>query len=470
MSAWPTQKNRAAPRARPVDSTNTNIDTIAAVATAPGRAALAIVRMSGPKAIAIARRVFTPWPEAARRTRLARVSDTSGALIDEGLLTYYEAPASFTGEDLVEFTCHGGPLASGLIVAAFAGAGARPAEPGEFTRRAVLNGKLDLLQAEAVGDMADATSRAALTIAMSQLDGGLSRRINALRERIIEVEALAAYDIDFPEEDDGPIAPDRILKAARDVIAQIDALVTTAPVGELIREGACVVIAGSPNVGKSSLFNAMLGRQRAIVTPIPGTTRDALEALTEAGGWPIRLVDTAGLRESDDTVERLGIEVSRSYLGRASVVLACGDTSEALTLVVEAIESLSGAPIVRVHTKADLLTAAKRPKVAGAVCVSAESGEGLADVAGAIATALSSARGTLQLDAPVITRERHRFALTAARAELEEFAETFEAKRAPAVVAAVHLREATRILEELVGSVDVEDVLTKLFSSFCVGK
>ena len=445
-------------------------DTIAAVATAPGRAALAIVRMSGPRALAIARRLVSPWPDAPRRSSLARASDETDALLDEGVLVYYEAPASFTGEDVVEFTCHGGPLTPGLIVAAFAAAGARPAEPGEFTRRAVLNGKLDLLQAEAVGDLADATSRAALRIALSQLDGGLSRRISALRERIIEVEALAAYDIDFPEEDDGPVAPERILNGVRDVIAQIDALATTAPVGELIREGACVVIAGEPNVGKSSLFNAMLGRRRAIVTEIPGTTRDALEAVTEANGWPIRLVDTAGLRDSTDTVEKLGIEVSQSYLERADVVLACGDSAESLAHVATAVATLSAAPVVLVRTKADLLTSADRSKVLDAVTVSAESGDGLADVAGAVAAALASARGALQLDAPLVTRERHRFALGAAREELSAFIEAWEVRRVPPVVAAVHLHEATRILEEMVGSVDVEDVLNKLFSTFCVGK
>jgi len=449
---------------------DSSADTIAAVATAPGRAALAIVRMSGSRSLAIASRLVAPWPDAPRRTRLARVSDEGGVAIDEGLLTYYEAPASFTGEDLVEFTCHGGPLAPGLIVATLVAAGARPAEPGEFTRRAVLNGKLDLIQAEAVGDLADAMSRASLRVALAQLDGGLSRRINALRDRIIEVEALAAYDIDFPEEDDGPVAPERILSAARDVIAQINALATTAPAGELIREGACVVIAGAPNVGKSSLFNAMLGRQRAIVTEIPGTTRDALEAVTEAGGWPIRLVDTAGLRESTDPVEKLGIEVSRSYLGRADMVLACGDSAESLAHVAAAVAMLCNAPVVRVRTKADLLTPADRSNVTDAVSVSAESGEGLADVAGAVACTLSSMRGMLQLDAPMVTRERHRYALRAARGEIAEFVEVWEARRAPSVVAAVHLREATRILEELVGSVDVEDVLSKLFSTFCVGK
>jgi tRNA modification GTPase len=442
-------------------------DTIVAVATAPGRAALAIVRLSGDRALEIGRRVLTPWPDGARVSRLARARERDGSEIDEGVAVFYESPASFTGEDAVEFTCHGGPLAPALVAAAFAAAGARPAEPGEFTRRAVLNGKLDLLQAEGIGDMTEAASRAALRVALSQMDGGLSRRISALRDRIIEVEALAAYDIDFPEEDDGPIPAARILGVARDVIAQIDQVLATAPVGELVRTGACVVIAGEPNVGKSSLFNALLGRKRAIVTDIPGTTRDALEAVTEADGWPIRLIDTAGLRDSTDTVEKLGIEVSREYIGRADVALVCGDTSVSLERAAKTVATLTDAPIVRVFTKADRNNGKPGPD---AVPVSAESGAGLKELATAVASEIQSRRGQLTLDAPLITRERHRFALEAAKSELAGFVEAFAARKVPAVVSAVHLREATRLLEELIGSVDVEDVLDRVFSSFCVGK
>ena len=454
---------RAAPK-RPVDS---RTDTIVAVATAPGRAALAIVRLSGSRALEIGHEVLSPWPEAARSARLARARDRDGAPIDEGIAIHYEGPASFTGEDSVEFTCHGGPLAPALVAAAFVAAGARPAEPGEFTRRAVLNGKLDLLQAEGIGDLTEAASRAALRVALSQVDGGLSRRIGALRDRVIEVEALAAYDIDFPDEDDGPIPATRILSAARDVIAQIEQVLATAPVGELVRAGACVVIAGEPNVGKSSLFNAMLGRRRAIVTDIPGTTRDALEAITEADGWPIRLIDTAGLRDSTDTVEKLGIEVSREYIGRADVALACGDTGASLRRAADAVATLTDAPVVLIFTKAD--RGVERAP-AGAVAVSAESGSGLAELASAVSRALESRRGQLSFDAPLITHERHRFALEAAKAELAGFVVAWEEDRVPAVVAAVHLREATRLLEELIGAVDVEDVLDRVFSSFCVGK
>jgi tRNA modification GTPase len=297
----------------------------------------------------IGERLIRPWPAQVRNATLGRVHDDRGDLLDEGVVVVYRAPASYTGDDTVEFTCHGGPIAPASIAAAFVSAGARPAEPGEFTRRAVLNGKLDLLQAEAVGDMVDASTRAAQRVALSQLDGGLSRRITMLREHILGLEALAAYDIDFPEEDDGPVSPDRILSSAQEIVDDLDQLLATAPVGELVREGAVAVIAGAPNVGKSSLFNALLGRRRAIVTDTPGTTRDALEAVTEAGGWPIRLIDTAGLRETTELVEQLGIEVSHEYLEKADVVLLCGDSEEKLADARRAIGSLARAPASEVR-------------------------------------------------------------------------------------------------------------------------
>jgi tRNA modification GTPase len=446
-------------------------DTIAAIATAPGRAALSIVRMSGPRALDIARGISTPWPPEARRASLARISDTNGELLDESVLVFYREPASFTGEDVVEITCHGGPVIASTILAALVAAGARPALPGEFTRRAVLNGKLDLLQAEAVGDLVDATSRAGQRVALAQLDGSLSRRIAQLRDEILGLEALAAYDIDFPEEDDGPVAPARILDATQRTIASIDALLATAPAGEVVREGAVVVIAGAPNTGKSSLFNALLGRRRAIVTDTPGTTRDAIEAVTEADGWPIRLIDTAGLRETAEVVEKLGIEVSREYLERADVVLACGHSEETLGDAMLAVAAHSGAPVVAIRTKADLFPRGARATLPPAqLAVSAETGEGLPDLVGAVAAALRDSKGALQLEAPLVTRERHRFALESARSELAAFQAAFSEQRVPAIVSAVHLREATRHLEELIGVVDVEDVLERVFGTFCVGK
>jgi len=444
-------------------------DTIVAIATAPGRAALAIVRVSGPGAFTIGKTLIAPWPVHPREARLASIRDRTGRALDEAIVVRYAAPASFTGEDAVEITCHGGAVNATLIAAAIAAAGARPAEPGEFTRRAVLNGKIDLLQAEAIGDLVDATTVPAQRVALAQLDGGLSRRIARLRDDILALEALAAYDIDFPEEDDGPISSEHVLSSTNAVIAALDQLLATAPVGELIREGAVVVIAGAPNVGKSSLFNALLGRRRAIVTDIPGTTRDALEAVTEAEGWPIRLVDTAGLRDTAEAVERLGIEVSREYVERAQVVIACGDSGESLREADRVVRTMTQGPVVAAFTKSDL----RRESHVGhgdAVAVSAETGAGLDTLRQAIARALAESRGAIALDAPLITRERHRFAIERAAAELREFRDAWSGKTVPAVVAAVHLRAATGHLEELIGVVDVDDILDRVFSSFCVGK
>ena len=331
-------------------------DTIAAVATPAGRGAVALVRLSGERAFAVAERVVRPWPIPDRVATLCAVREPAGgALLDRALVTAFAGTRSYTGEPLVEIATHGGVVVPAAVLAALVAAGAREALPGEFTRRAVLHGKLDVVQAEAVADLVDARSGAMHQAALAQLDGGLSRRVARLREELLEVEALLAYDIDFPEEDDGPVPAARVAGAAARVLAQIEALLATAPAGEAVREGALVVIAGAPNAGKSSLFNALLGRARAIVTSVPGTTRDALEATIDAGRWPLRLVDTAGLRETSDVVERLGIEVSERYLADAQVVLACGETDEALAECVARVRALTAAAVVPVRTKGDLM-------------------------------------------------------------------------------------------------------------------
>jgi tRNA modification GTPase len=372
---------------------------------------------------------------------------------------------------MVEISTHGGPVSSALVLAALISAGARPALPGEFTRRAVVNGKLTLAQGEAIGDVIDATSRMAHRLALDALDGGLVRRVLALRGALLDVEALIAYDIDFPEEDDGPVAPERILRSARDVAAMLEALLATAPAGELVRQGALVVLAGPPNAGKSSLFNALLGDARALVTPIPGTTRDAIEAVIDAPRWPLRIVDTAGLRESSDTIERLGIEVSERYLARAQVVLACGEDPADIAAVRRRVAAMTPAPVIGVLTKQDLAPAADGAR-AGAelVPVSAETGTGLSELLSRIEQVLDASVTAIVPDLPVVTRTRHVAALEAAAAEMRAFVEGWEAGELPAPVIAVHLRAAVAALEELVGVVDTEDVLDRVFRSFCVGK
>jgi tRNA modification GTPase len=330
--------------------------TIAAIATVLGRGALATVRISGPDAASLASRLLAPAPTEPRRAVHALFRDPeSGATVDDVIATLYRAPNSFTGEDLLELSTHGGVVVPTAVLAALIRAGAREAEPGEFTRRAVLNGKLDLLQAEAIGDLIDARSTAAHRQALRQLDGGLTERILELRQRILQVEALLAYDIDFPEEDDGPIPQTQVMRAAETALRDVRGLLATADQGTLIHDGALVVFAGAPNTGKSSLFNALLGEARAIVTEIPGTTRDAIEAVLDRPMWPLRLVDTAGLRSTTDTLERMGIETSTRYLGRAALVLACGGDERAISEVAQSVRTMTAAPVLGVLTKADLV-------------------------------------------------------------------------------------------------------------------
>lgn len=441
-------------------------DTIVAEATVPGRGALAIIRLSGADAHAVARRVVENWPDRVRSATLSTLRDRDGVALDQSIVVRYDAPASFTGEDAVEITSHGGTTVPATIVAALIAAGAREAAPGEFTRRAVLNGKMDLLQAEAVADLVGASSRAAQRLALSQLDGGLSRRLLDLRSRILGLEALIAYDIDFPEEDDGPIPRDRIEAALADVLRGLDELLATADAGELVREGALVVLAGVPNAGKSSLFNALVGRRRAIVTDIPGTTRDAIEAVVDTGKWPLRLVDTAGLRATEDVVERLGVDVSYEYLARAAVVLACGANQQEIDRAVEACQSRTTGVVIAVRTKSDLASAGNETNAA--IAVSAVTGAGITALLSRITDVLGESN--LQSDAPVLTRARHRERVSTSRSELEAFSDAWTTGAVPAVVAAVHLRSATSSLEELIGRVDVESILDEVFSRFCVGK
>ncbi len=439
-------------------------DTIVAIATAEGRAAIAVIRISGAAAFEIAKRHITPWPDEARRAVLCVVRDVDGDVLDEALVTTFVAPGSFTGENVVEIATHGGVVVPTLVLGALIRSGARLALPGEFTRRAVLNGKLDLVQAEAIGDLIDSTSRAMQRVAMTQLDGGLSRRIEELRNKVIGLEALIAYDIDFPEEDDGPIPRARIDASTRSVIASLRALLETAPAGELVRSGALVVIAGAPNAGKSSLFNALLGKSRAIVTEIPGTTRDAIEAVLDAGRWPLRLVDTAGLRETSDIVERLGIDVATRYLESADVVLACGESVEDIERTSAFVSRLTNAPLIEVRTKSDLTG------LHGDGLVSAVTGEGIRGLLDCIATTISKRYGDIPLDAPLLTRERQRFCIEEATREVAAFAAALGEEGLPASVAAVHLRSAAGALSDVTGTIDVEDVLDSLFRNFCVGK
>jgi tRNA modification GTPase len=385
-----------------------------------------------------------------------------GEPIDRGLYTVFPGPHSYTGEDMVELSCHGGQLAPARLLAALHAAGARHASPGEFTRRAVLNGKLDLVQAEAVGELIDAVAPAQARAALRRLDGGLSQRIAELRESLVELQALLSYEIDFPGEDDGPVPPDRIAAAVEASRARIGCLLATAPSADRMRQGALLVLAGRPNAGKSSLFNALLGTDRALVTEIPGTTRDAIEAHTDFLGWPVRLVDTAGLADAEDRLERMGIEVSRRYLSAADLVLLC----------VESGRGLDGSEVALAGARASLVVRTKRDLANGAaegLAVSSVTGEGIDDLRRAVAERMFGDRIALGDLEPTLGSERHREALARAAAALEDATEHL-VPGGEAVLVSHHVREATLALDELVGVMDVEEVLGKVFAGFCVGK
>ena len=435
-------------------------DPIAALATPPGRSAIAVVRVSGRGALEVAARVVKEFRSDRPRIATLAVFHADGEALDRGLYTVYPAPHSYTGEDLVELSCHGGQVAPARLLAALHAAGARPATPGEFTRRAVINGKLDLIQAEAVGDLIDAVAPAQARAALRQLDGGLSRRLGELREALVGVQALLSYEIDFPGEDDGPVPPERIAGEIDDVAARIERLLATAPSGDRMRQGALLVLAGRPNAGKSSLFNALLGADRALVTEIPGTTRDAIEGHTDFLGWPVRLVDTAGLSNSDDRLERMGIEVSRRYLAAADLVLLCVEGGRA----IEADEAALAAerPSLVVRTKRDLGRGGPEP-----LAVSTVSGEGSGSCGGRprIACSVIVSRSVI-----FSRRGRGRHARPHPRTGRPADAALHLAPGGEPVLVSDHVREATLALDEPLGAADVEEVPGRVFPGFCVGK
>jgi tRNA modification GTPase len=437
-------------------------DPIAALATPPGRSALAVVRVSGAGAFAVAAKVVEGFRADRPRTATLAALHADGDVFDRGLYTVFPAPYSYTGEDLVELSCHGGQLAPARLLAALHAAGARPAAPGEFTRRAVLNGKLDLVQAEAVGDLIDAVAPAQARAAIRQLEGGLSRRLGELRETLVGLQALLSYEIDFPGEDDGPVPPERIAAALEDAAGRIERLLSTAPSADRMRHGALLVLAGRPNAGKSSLFNALLGTSRALVTEIPGTTRDAIEGYTDFLGWPVRLADTAGLSDSADRLERMGIEVSRRYLAAADLVLLC----------VEAGREPGPDETELAADQRSLMVRTKRDLVAGGVAglaVSTRTGEGIDELRRAVADRVFGDRIALGDLEPSLSSDRHRTALLGARCAMAEAAGQLRPDGDPVLVSH-HVRQATLALDELLGVVDVEEVLGKVFAGFCVGK
>ena len=481
-----------------------NPDTIAAVGTPPGTSALAVVRLSGPDTAAIVSRLCPGLPERlpARNAGLSRALDPeTGKQLDQVVVTFFPGPDSYSGEDMAEISCHGGWLPPSLILEACKRLGAREAEEGEFTRRAYLNGKMDLLQVEAVLDLIEGRSRALHGTAVHHLERGLSRRIGELREGLVHLEALLVHHLDFPEEDDPPVPVREISERARRLEDLMEDLLETAPEGELLREGAVTVLAGRPNTGKSSLFNALLGQERAIVTEVPGTTRDALEAVVSLGGFPFRLVDTAGLRETQEPVEQLGVEVAWRYLKGADLVLFCVEDGRELgSEELKFLEDIEGTPLVLVRTKADMsgrkgakgihdeaeeradqvggrLRSTSRASdicgeadsLAAGVRLSVKSGEGLSTLVEFLPSLVFEGLIGQEREVPVLTRKRHAEGVERALGELRAFRNAL-VEGLPAEFAATHLRPGETALEELLGVIPREEILDRVFRDFCIGK
>jgi len=457
-------------------------ETIAAIATPPGEGAIGIVRMSGPKAIAIAESVVHS------KRRLSEVSshslvygkvlDEEGKVLDEVLVGVMRAPRTYTGEDIVEINCHGGPLILERVLARLLRAGARLAEPGEFTKRAFLNGKLDLAQAEAVIDLVRAKSPKGAEIAAVQLEGKLSARVRAQRDELLDILAHIQAVIDYPEEGLVDVDPVEIQGRLERIGQEIGKLLATADAGRIYRDGIRVAIVGRPNVGKSSLLNALLGEERAIVTPVAGTTRDVIEERALLGGIPFTLVDTAGIRETLDPVEAIGVERTKKAIAAADLVVVVISGAEPLgeedRRVVRHVQEVQGSRAVLVAVNKSDLRRTLRESDVQELCgswpfvwVSAATGKGL-DRLGEMVAALVVG-GEFSQDAILVTRARHREALARALESLKEAQNTI-AMGLPLDLVSVDLQGALEALGQVTGESVSEELVARIFAQFCVGK
>jgi tRNA modification GTPase len=440
--------------------------TIVALSTAPGPAGIAILRLSGPAAGTVLEEMAGVLPLAgeARRARLARLcAPGSGEAIDQALVLWFPGPRSFSGEDMAELHVHGGEaVVSACLGAALALDGVRLAEPGEFSRRAFINGKLDLTEAEGLADLVGAETEAQRRQALRQLDGALGRQYGAWRERLVGALAHVEAALDFADE----ALPDDLLAKAAPAVAgvgrEIAAHLDDGRRGERLRSGLAVAVVGPPNAGKSSIINQLTNRDVAIVSPAAGTTRDVIEVHLDLGGVAVVVADTAGLRDGGDAIEAEGVRRARARAAAADLVVAVFDATTVGGLDEDAL-SLVGSDGLVVLNKADLVAGALPSRVAGhvAVATSCVSGDGIAALVSAIAKTVGSVAG----EGAPLTRARHRAALSECLASLERFGEA-----AAPELAAEDLRQAMRSLGRIIGRVDVEDILDAIFAEFCIGK
>ncbi|BDG37858.1 tRNA uridine-5-carboxymethylaminomethyl(34) synthesis GTPase MnmE [Saccharococcus caldoxylosilyticus] len=461
----------------------TELDTIAAISTPMGEGAIAIVRLSGDEAIAIADRIFKS-PSGKRLKDVPShtihyghiVDPDNGQTVEEVMVSVMRAPKTFTREDVVEINCHGGLVSVNRVLQLVLANGARLAEPGEFTKRAFLNGRIDLSQAEAVIDLIRAKTDRAMTVALQQMEGRLSKLIRKLRQTILETLAHVEVNIDYPEYDDiEEMTPRLLLEKAQYVREQIEKLLQTAQQGKILREGLATVIIGRPNVGKSSLLNALVHENKAIVTDIPGTTRDVIEEYVNVRGVPLRLIDTAGIRETEDIVERIGVERSRQMLKQADLILLVLNYHEPLTEEDERLfEMIKGMDFIVIVNKTDLPKNIDMDRVKQLadgrpiITTSLLKEKGIDDLEKAISEMFFS--GSVEAgDLTYVSNSRHIALLQQAKKAVEDAISGIEAGM-PVDLVQIDLRRAWELLGEIIGDTVHESLIDQLFSQFCLGK
>ncbi|MBI2844142.1 MAG: tRNA uridine-5-carboxymethylaminomethyl(34) synthesis GTPase MnmE [Armatimonadetes bacterium] len=459
-------------------------DTIAAVATAIGQSGIGIIRISGPQALEVAYGVFrspsgrTPQDFLSHTVHYGTLVERQhGDRIDEVLLTVFRAPRSYTGEDVIEVSCHGGSATVRRALQAILAAGARPADPGEFTKRAFLNGRLDLAQAEAVNDLIRAQTEQSQRLALRQLGGAVSREVSHLTDAILSILSRIEASVDFPDDVE---EPDRSILAREmeQISCDLDRLIATSDRGRIYREGITLAIVGRPNVGKSSLLNALLRQARAIVTPVPGTTRDVIEETINIRGIPVVAADTAGVRDSADEVERIGVEMTERAMAAAGIVLIIVDASTGITEEDKSIIRRAGPSALVAINKADLVS----DQVAGetrdklrkefpslnAIAISAVTGLGIEQLEDSIAEAALGGKVD-SVEAVIVTNLRHKQALTAAKESINNALDTI--RRGMEIdLTSVDLVAARLSLGEITGDTASEDLIDRIFEEFCIGK
>jgi tRNA modification GTPase len=439
-------------------------DTIVAIATAPGRGGLGVVRLAGPEAQAIAAPLLRLRHELeAGRAVFGELMDRDGGRIDEVVVTFFPKPHSYTTDDVIEISAHGSPVVLRHVVELALARGARLAEPGEFTMRAFLNGRIDLTQAEAVRDLIESQTLFQAKVAAQQLEGALSRRLQPIKEKLVQLIARLEAGIDFAEDDVSVMAGSDILARVAEIREPLEALAGSFAYGKLVHEGLTLAIVGRPNVGKSSLFNRLVESERAIVTAMPGTTRDLVTETVAIGGIPVRLVDTAGIRQALDEAESLGIKKSMEALADADLVLVVVDGAQELTEEDRQLMEQAGqrAAIV-VENKSDLAGDGER---AGGLRTSAKTGEGMAALRDEILKRMHAG----EAESGFLTNARHQ-ALVAESLQGLSAARTAVENRVPHEMLLLDLYSALRPLDQITGATTADDILNLIFSTFCIGK